>query len=139
VHPISVIEAIASGLPFVAVRDEAFEGMLEDGLNGYEVPLDVKKYADVLIDLLPDQERLKRFGQHSLALSEKYSIEAQVKALEKLYMEAILQNWRGNFFKRMMPKQLNGIPQKISKEINEIPQKITREINKILPGKSREK
>lgn len=139
VHPISVIEAIASGLPFVAVRDEAFEGMLEDGLNGYEVPLDVKTYADVLADLLPDRQRLERFGQHSLSLSEKYSIEAQVKALEKLYMEAILQNWRGNFFKRMMPKQLNGIPQKITKEINEIPQKITREINKILPGKSKER
>jgi len=135
VHPISVIEAIASGLPFVAVRDEAFEGMLEEGLNGYEVPLDVKKYADVLADLLPDRERLKRFGQHSLALSEKYSIEAQVKALEKLYMEAILQNWRGNLFKRIMPKQLNEIPQRISKEINDIPQRITREINKILPGK----
>lgn len=137
VHPISVIEAIASGLPFVAVHDEAFEGMLEDGQNGYAVPLDVKKYADVLADLLPDRERLKRFGMHSTELSEKYSIEAQVKALEKLYTEAILQNWRGNLFKRMIPKQLNGIPQRISKEINEFPQKITKEINKILPGQKK--
>ncbi|HNM36873.1 MAG TPA: glycosyltransferase [Anaerolineales bacterium] len=135
VHPISVIEAIASGLPFVAVQDEAFEGMLEEGQNGYTVPLDVKKYADVLADLLPDRERLQRFGAHSRELSEKYSIEAQVKALEKLYMEAILQNWRGTLFKRMIPRQLNEIPQRISKEINEFPQKITKEINKILPGK----
>ena len=134
VHPISVIEAIASGLPFVAVRDEAFEGMLEDGMNGYEVPLDVNKYADVLADLLPDRERLKKFSEHSLALSEKYSIEAQVKALEKLYMEAILQNWRGSFFQRMIPQQINEIPRRI----NEIPQRISREINRILPGKSRE-
>lgn len=137
VHPISVIEAIASGLPFVAVHDEAFEGMLEDGLNGYAIPLDVKKYADVLADLLPDRERLKRFGAHSMMLSEKYSIEAQVKALEKLYTEAILQNWRGNLFKRMIPKNLNEIPQRISKEINEFPQKITNEINKILPGQKK--
>ena len=135
VHPISVIEAIASGLPFVAVQDEAFEGMLEEGQNGYTVPLDVKKYADVLADLLPDRERLQRFGAHSRELSEKYSIEAQVKALEKLYMEAILQNWRGTLFKRIIPRQLNEIPQRISKEINEFPQKITKEINKILPGK----
>ncbi|MFM8427297.1 MAG: glycosyltransferase, partial [Chloroflexota bacterium] len=135
VHPISVIEAIASGLPFVAVQDEAFEGMLEEGQNGYAVSLDVKKYADTLADLLPDRERLKRFGQHSLELSEKYSIETQVKSLEKLYMEAILQNWRGTFFKRMIPKQLNEIPQRISREINEIPQKISKEITRILPGK----
>ncbi|MFM8367436.1 MAG: hypothetical protein ACKOBD_01590, partial [Chloroflexota bacterium] len=93
------------------------------------------KYADTLADLLPDRERLKRFGQHSLELSEKYSIETQVKSLEKLYMEAILQNWRGTFFKRMIPKQLNEIPQRISREINEIPQKISKEITRILPGK----
>ena len=130
-----MIEAIASGLPFVAVQDEAFEGMLEEGQNGYAVSLDVKKYADTLADLLPDRERLKHFSQHSLELSEKYSIETQVKSLEKLYMEAILQNWRGTFFKRMIPKQLNEIPQRISREINEIPQKISKEITRILPGK----
>lgn len=126
VHPISVIEAIASGLPMVAVQDEAFEGMLEDGLNGYAVPLDVKKYADTLADLLPDRERLQRFSEHSTVLSEKYSIEGQVKALEKLYMEAILQNWRGNFFRRMMPK-----------EINEIPGRIRSEIDKLMPGRKK--
>lgn len=126
VHPISVIEAIASGLPFVAVNDEAFEGMLDDGVNGYTVELDVQKYADILAGLLPDRERLHRFGAHSAALSEKYSIEAQVKALEALYMEAILQNWRGNLFKRMLPKQFNDIPKRISKEIT-----------KMLPGKKK--
>jgi 1,2-diacylglycerol 3-alpha-glucosyltransferase len=130
VHPISVIEAIASGLPFVAVRDEAFEGMLEEGQNGYTVPLDVKKYADTLIDLLPDRERLNRFAQHSLSLSEKYSIEGQVRALEKLYMEAILQNWRGNFFTRMMPKNIEQIPGRINHAIR-------NEIGKMMPNRKK--
>ncbi|NWF63241.1 MAG: glycosyltransferase [Chloroflexi bacterium] len=130
VHPISVIEAIASGLPFVAVQDEAFEGMLDDGQNGYAVPLDVKKYADTLASLLPDRERLKRFGQRSLELSEKYSIEAQVKSLEKLYMEAILQNWRGNFFKRMIPQNINRIPTRINRVLR-------MEIGKILPNRKK--
>lgn len=137
VHPISVIEAIASGLPFVAVKDEAFEGMLEDGQNGYTVPLDVKQYADVLADLLPDRERLKRFGEHSLALSEKYSIEVQVRSLEKLYLEAILQNWRGTLFQRMLPKQLHEIPKWITQEINTIPRRISDEITKRLPGQKK--
>ena len=130
VHPISVIEAIASGLPLVAVQDEAFEGMLDDGMNGYAVPLDVKKYADVLADLLPDRERLNRFGAHSMMLSEKYSIEAQVKALEKLYTEAILQNWRGSFFKRMIPQNINRIPTRINRVIR-------TEIGKFMPRKNK--
>lgn len=130
VHPISVIEAIASGLPMVAVQDEAFEGMLEDGMNGYAVPLDVKKYADTLADLLPDRERLKRFSQHSFMLSEKYSIETQVKSLEKLYLEAILQNWRGNFFQRMIPKDINRIPTRINRAIR-------TEIDKMMPNRKK--
>ncbi len=95
VHPISVIEAIASGLPLVAVKDEAFEGMIENDQNGYQVPLDVKVYSQTLSDLLADKAKLERFGKKSTELSEKFSIEGQVKALEQLYFEAILQNWRG--------------------------------------------
>ncbi|MCQ3935893.1 MAG: hypothetical protein DPW18_02480 [Chloroflexi bacterium] len=128
VHPISVIEAIAAGLPLVAVQDEAFEGMIENDKNGYMVPLSLEKYADTVSALLGDREKLERFGRHSAALSEKYSIEGQVKSLEKLYMEAILQNWRGRLIERIIPK-----------DIKEIPQRITSEINRILPRRSREK
>src|SRR5688572_4462656 len=124
VHPISVIEAIASGLPLVAVEDEAFEGMVENDLNGYLTPLDVNVYADTIIKLLQDNKKLEAFGKHSAKLSEKYSIEGQVIALEKLYMEAILQNWRGNFITRF-----------ISKEIKEFPNRI----NNLLPGRSKNK
>ncbi|NOH01574.1 MAG: glycosyltransferase [Chloroflexi bacterium] len=128
VHPISVIEAIAAGLPMVAVQDEAFEGMIENDRNGYMVPLNLEKFADTVANLLCDREKLERFGMHSAGLSEKYSIEGQVKSLEKLYMEAILQNWRGRLIERILPK-----------DIKKIPQRITSEINKILPGRSRGK
>ncbi len=130
VHPISVIEAIASGLPLVAVQDEAFEGMIEHDLNGYMTPLDVNIYADTIIKLLQDKKKLEAFGKRSALLSEKYSIEGQVKALEKLYTEAILQNWRGNFISRMIPKEI--------KELNKIPGKITQEITKILPKRKKQ-
>ncbi|MBL8063948.1 MAG: glycosyltransferase [Anaerolineales bacterium] len=132
VHPISVIEAIASGLPMVAVQDEAFEGMLDDGQNGYMVPLNVKTYADMLADLLSDHDRLKRFAEHSAVLSEKYSIETQVRSLEKLYLEAILQNWRGKFFRRIIPESINKIPGQINRMIRD-------EVDKIFPGRKREK
>ncbi len=128
VHPISAIEAIASGLPLVAVEDEAFEGMLENGRNGCMVKLDVTAFADAVSDLLADRERLERFGKHSLALSEKYSIEGQVRSLEKLYVEAILQNWRGRFFERLIPK-----------DIEHIPKRIGRRLTGILAGRSRTK
>ena len=133
VHPISVIEAIASGKPLVAVADEAFEGMIENDLNGYTVPLNLQTFADTVADLLADREKLERFGKHSMMLSEKYSIEGQVRLLEKLYLEAILQNWRGNFFQRMISNNMNNM-NKIPRRINRI---IRTEIGKMMPGKKK--
>jgi 1,2-diacylglycerol 3-alpha-glucosyltransferase len=101
VHPISVIEAIASGLPLVAVQDEAFEGMIVENENGHLTPLDVGSFSDTLVTLLSDPEKLVRYGKRSMELSEKFSIEAQVKTLENIYFEAILQNWRGSFVSRI--------------------------------------
>ncbi|MCE9646985.1 MAG: glycosyltransferase [Chloroflexi bacterium] len=101
VHPISVIEAIASGLPLVAVQDEAFEGMIVENENGHLTPLDVNAFSDTLVRLLSDPEKLARYGKRSMELSEKFSIEGQVRALEALYMEAILQNWRGSLASRI--------------------------------------
>ena len=101
VHPISVIEAIASGLPLVAVKDEAFEGMIVENENGHLTPLDVGAFSDTLARLLADPEKLARYGKRSMELSEKFSIEGQVRSLEHLYMEAILQNWRGSFVSRI--------------------------------------
>ena len=101
VHPISVIEAIASSLPLVAVQDEAFEGMIVENENGHLTPLDVDVFSDTLVKLLSDPEKLTQYGKRSLELSEKFSIEGQVRTLENLYFEAILQNWRGSFVSRI--------------------------------------
>jgi len=101
VHPISVIEAIASGLPLVAVQDEAFEGMIVENENGHLTPLDVNMFSDVLVKLLSDPAKLVQYGKRSAELSEKFSIDAQVRSLENLYIEAILQNWRGSFVSRI--------------------------------------
>jgi 1,2-diacylglycerol 3-alpha-glucosyltransferase len=135
VHPISVIEAIASGRPLVAVQDEAFEGMIDNDQNGYLTPLDLQVYSDTIANLLTDHEKLERFGKHSVMLSEKYSIDGQVKALEKLYLEAILQNWRGNLFERMITNNMNNM-NKIPRRINRI---IRTEIGKIIPRKKKKK
>ncbi len=104
VHPISVIEAIASGLPIVAVQDEAFEGMIVNGENGQMTPLDVDAFNAAIIDLLSDDAKMERYGKRSMEFSQKFSIQGQVEALEDLYMEAILQNWRGKGVARIFSR-----------------------------------
>jgi 1,2-diacylglycerol 3-alpha-glucosyltransferase len=103
VHPISVIEAIASGLPIIAVQDEAFEGMIMEDENGHMTPLDVDAFNKKIADVLADPAKIDRYGKRSMELSQKFSIEGQVKALENLYIEAILQNWRGKGVAPFLP------------------------------------
>jgi 1,2-diacylglycerol 3-alpha-glucosyltransferase len=95
VHPISVIEAIAAGLPIIAVQDEAFEGMIVEDGNGHMTPLDIQVFNRKIADVLSDPVKIERYRKCSLELSQKFSIEGQVKTLENLYLGAILQNWRG--------------------------------------------
>jgi len=75
--------------------------MIVENENGHLTPLNVDVFSDTVAKLLADPEKLTRFGKRSAELSEKYSIEGQVRALEHLYMEAILQNWRGSLVSRI--------------------------------------
>jgi glycosyltransferase involved in cell wall biosynthesis len=95
VHPISMIEAIAAGLPIVVVQDEAYEGMVEDGVNGRLVPPDLEAFSNAVSGLLANRAQLETFGRRSEELSDKFSIETQVNSLINLYTESIIQNWRG--------------------------------------------
>ncbi|MDD2921535.1 MAG: glycosyltransferase, partial [Anaerolineales bacterium] len=122
VHPISVIEAIASGLPMLAVKDEAFEGMIENDENGYQVPLDVDVFAKTLSELLRDAKKLERFGEKSTELSKKFSIEGQVQSLEALYFESVLLHWRG---KHGVRQKLNSMQQSGARRLRSIRQKVS--------------
>lgn len=89
---IALLEAIAAGLPVVAVWDDAFDGMLVDGVNGYIAPRDPESFGVTICNLLADRAARQRFGQNSTELSRKFSIEAQVSALTELYRATIQAN-----------------------------------------------
>jgi 1,2-diacylglycerol 3-alpha-glucosyltransferase len=118
---IAMLEATAAGLPVVAVKDDAFEGMFENGENGYQSPLDVDTFAKTLSDLLKDANKLEIFGKKSVELSRKFSIEGQVQSLEALYIESVLQHWRG---KHGVREKLNSLQQDGVRKLRSIQQKV---------------
>ena len=92
VHPISMIEAITAGLPIVAVKDDAFEGMLVDNFNGRATTRSAGALATAVSELLQDTKSMRQYRKNSLKLSRNYSIKAQVDSLVKLYRDAIHEN-----------------------------------------------
>jgi len=106
-----MLEAIAAGLPVVAVWDDAFEGMLVDGQNGRITPPDARPFGALICNMLADHAARKAFGQRSLELSRKFSVETQADTLVDLYRQAIVSN-TGNTNQYLMSESFSNINEK---------------------------
>ncbi len=65
VHPLVVLEAVASGLPIVAVEDLAFKDVVINDVNGFMVPLDTQVFSSKMKKILEDINLQKRFRDGS--------------------------------------------------------------------------
>jgi glycosyltransferase involved in cell wall biosynthesis len=66
-HPVSLVEAMACGIPVIATRIEgATDVMIEDGVNGRLVnPDDVQALAAALVQVLEKPDEAARLGRHA--------------------------------------------------------------------------
>ena len=88
VHPMTLIEANACGLPAVVRRDDAYHGLVEDGYNGYLADSD-EELAEIVSALLPEIDELRRLSWNAQRLAENLTIEASVIRLEALYQQLL--------------------------------------------------
>jgi glycosyltransferase involved in cell wall biosynthesis len=92
---ISTLEAVASGLPVVAVRAGALPELVREGENGYLVERgQVEQASAALARLLTDLERRRAFGAVSRAMSLQHELGASVSAYEELF-ERVASKERG--------------------------------------------
>jgi 1,2-diacylglycerol 3-alpha-glucosyltransferase len=82
-----VLEAMASGLPIVAINDEALMETLEHDVDGIIVEKNEEKFADEVLRLLKDDSARKRLGENArkkaIAIS-KGSIEKHEEIYKSL-------------------------------------------------------
>ena len=83
---IVILEAAASGLPIVALNDDAFEGMVYNNKNGFLIKNeDPESFAEKTLKILEKKEMWQRFSQESRKIAESLSEEQQSKKLLALY------------------------------------------------------
>lgn len=86
--PINLIEAMAMGNAIVATDVRGNNDLIENGKNGYLVPLgDSSAMAQRILDLYDNRELVDKFGNNNRALVEKYSVDKVNEALLSIYKE----------------------------------------------------
>ena len=84
----SYLEALGEGLPLLCRNDEALDGVLEDGVNGFTY--DTKEeFVEHACKLLKDDSLLSKMGDASLKKAEDYSCENFASSALKIYEDVI--------------------------------------------------
>jgi len=85
------LEAMACGLPIVAVDVAALAELCHDGENGYLVPLDDDAACgQAMLRILGDDERRSSFGQYSRDfVVQNHSPEETLRRFTRLYQDAL--------------------------------------------------
>jgi len=88
-----LLEAMASGLPIVAVDATCIHEVVKNQVNGYLIPsVHYQSLADGLVAILQNPVKSQQMGAASLSIVQEHSIQASLGKHEKLYREVIVQN-----------------------------------------------
>jgi len=87
---IVTMQAMAMGLPVVAVNEMALPELVHQDENGYLfADGDYQSAAKFLIKILADDNLRKKMGQKSLEIIKPHDIKNTIKQFEKVYAEAM--------------------------------------------------
>lgn len=91
VHPLSVIEAMASGLPVLGIESPGVSDSIVDGETGFLSRDDLASFSAMLTRLVADAESRKRMAEVARRSVEVYDIRRTSKAVESEYERLISQ------------------------------------------------
>lgn len=88
--PMSIIEAMASGLPVIATNVGGVKDIVKD--NGILVePTDTRGFAEAIILLAKNEKLRENMGLKSLALSKQYKSDKVIDQYERFFDEVVQQ------------------------------------------------
>lgn len=113
---LTVVEAISSSLPIVAVKDDSFVNSVIEDFNGF-VFTDDEKYINSISKLYEDKDLYNRLSNQSRLLSADFSSEYFALKVLKVYETAIENYKKDN--KKIINKIKNNIASRKYKKISE--------------------
>ena len=99
VHPLSVIEGMAAGLPVVGIDSPGVGDTIEDGKTGFLTTQDLASFTAKLTRLCLDASLRKQMGDAARQASTRYAIERTTKTMLEQYEQLVYgsrprrENW----------------------------------------------
>lgn len=88
--PLTLVQAMAVGVPAVVTRVDGSPEAILDGVNGFVVePRDVEGMARRVVQLLRDPELRRKMGEEGRKRVQEFDINQMVKKQEELYLELV--------------------------------------------------
>lgn len=88
--PVTILEAMACGLPVVATRVGGIPDIIEDGTNGYLIDaMNPEQIAEALLKLLQNEELQKDISDKNRETAEKYRWDTVAATLEGIYQDSL--------------------------------------------------
>ncbi len=82
-----ILEAMAAGLPVIAVDKGGPTAIIEDGVDGFLAKADKEEFKTRIKELLKDQSKRKRMGEEARKKANILSACEMTKRLEQIYLE----------------------------------------------------
>ena len=105
---LTVIEAMASSLPVVALNDDAFRSVIVEGLNGYLFD-NKKDYIDIMDKILSSEDEMIKLGKQARINSETYSSKYFAERVLDVYKLIIKSKKKNKTFKQKIKNVLESV------------------------------
>lgn len=93
VHPLSVIEAMAAGLPVLGIDSPGVSDTIEDEVTGFIAPeADLAIFTALMVRLVTDHECREKMGKLAMQKADDYAIERTAPRLLEKYEHIISQS-----------------------------------------------
>ncbi len=90
VHPLSVIEAMAAGLPVLGIDSPGISDSITDGETGYIVSEeDLAIYTAKMIRLVKERDIRLKMSKQARSAAEQYAIERTTKMMLECYQQVV--------------------------------------------------
>ncbi len=90
VHPLSMIEAMAAGLPALGIQSPGVGDMITDGLTGFIVAEeDLAAYTAKMIRLVTHHKHRREMGEQARQAAQEYAIENTTRMMLEQYQAVV--------------------------------------------------